>query len=104
VGRKPPQAVFRNGQMCLMGRSTKPTRSSSTHVETGALDRCRDRVILRAARNMIDGKLGEHPANVVLGEELGSKKPVHHNDRVDISPSVGNFPLTPRSSRVALNG
>jgi hypothetical protein len=87
-----------------MGRSTKPTRSSSTHVETGALDRCRDRVILRAARNMIDGKLGEHPANVVLGEELGSKKPVHHNDRVDISPSVGNFPLTPRSSRVALNG
>jgi fumarate hydratase class II len=54
-------------------------------VETGALDRCRDRVILRAARNMIDGKLGEHLASVVLGEELGSKKPVHHNDHVDIS-------------------
>jgi fumarate hydratase class II len=68
-----------------MGRSTKPTRSSSTHVETGALDRCRDRVILRAARNMIDGKLGEHLASVVLGEELGSKKPVHHNHHVDIS-------------------
>jgi hypothetical protein len=49
-----------------MGRSTKPTRSSSTHVETGALDRCRDRVILRAARNMIDGKLGEHPSNVAI--------------------------------------
>jgi hypothetical protein len=58
----------------------------------------------RSTGAAIDGKLGEHPANVVLGEELGSKKPVHHNDRVDISPSVGNFPLTPRSSRVALNG
>ena len=80
--------------MCLVGRSTKPTRSSSTHVETGALDRCRDRIILRAARNVIDGKLGEHPANVVLGDELGSKKPVHQNDRVDISPSSNNsFPI-----------
>jgi hypothetical protein len=31
----PPQAVFQNGRMCLMARSTIPTRSSPTRVETG---------------------------------------------------------------------
>jgi hypothetical protein len=78
--------------MYLMGRSTISTRSSSTHVETGAFDRCRDRAVLRA-RNVIDGKSGEHSANVVLAKELGSKSPVHPNDRVDSSPSSNDsFP------------
>jgi hypothetical protein len=67
-------------------------------VETGALDRRRDRAIPRAARNVIGGKLGGHfpsvvwqtcsgsqininlnaaianPANVALAGEPGSKK------------------------------
>jgi fumarate hydratase class II len=105
-----------------MTRSTKPTRSSSTHVETngtlGLLDPRRDRVILRVARNLIDGKLGEHfppvawktgsgtqtnmnhngaianRANELPGGELGSKKPAHRNDHVDISPSSNDsFPI-----------
>ena len=100
-----------------MGRAAKPTRSSSTHVETGPLDRRRDRAIPRAARNVIGGKLGGHfpsvvwqtgsgsqidinldtgianPANVALAGELGFKKAVHQNDRVDIGRSSNDsFP------------
>jgi fumarate hydratase class II len=100
-----------------MGRAAKPTRSSSTHVETGALDRRRDRAIPRAARNMIGGKLGGHfpsvvwqtgsgsqidinllvaianPANVALAAEPGSKKDRSQNDPVDINRSSNDsFP------------
>src|SRR5258707_7680051 len=69
--------------MCLMDRAAKPTRSSSTHVETGALDRRRDRAIPRAARNVIGGKLGEHFPSVVW--QTGSGSPININLNVAIA-------------------
>ena len=100
-----------------MARSTEPTRSSSTHVETdgfgpievaadrhcGAQSECsrqnfhigRDRMplsihalgIVRPAAAEANGTLE------LLGGELGSKKPAHQNDHVDISPSSNDsFP------------
>jgi hypothetical protein len=77
----------------------------------GLLDRRRDRAIVRAARERVDGKLNEHfpkvvwrsgvgrqtntnlngaianRANEPLGEQLGSEKPVRQNDHADVSPS-----------------
>src|SRR5471032_2920726 len=85
--------------------------SALTNHELGLLDARRTRAIVRAAREVIDGKLDDHfplvvwqtgsgtqtnmnlnevianRANELLGGELGSKKPVHPNDHVNMSQS-----------------
>ena len=85
--------------------------AAQTNRELGLLDRRRTNAIIRAAREVIDGKLDEHfplvvwqtgsgtqtnmnlnevianRANVLLGGELGHKKPVHPNDHVNMSQS-----------------
>ncbi len=79
--------------------------------DLGSLDRRRAAAIIAVAQDITDGKLDEHfpllvwqtgsgtqtnmnvnevianAANVVLGDELGSKKPVHPNDHVNMSQS-----------------
>jgi fumarate hydratase class II len=91
--------------------------AAQTNRELGLLDRRRANAIIRAAREVIDGKLDEHfplvvwqtgsgtqtnmnlnevianRANVLLGGELGHKKPVHPNDHVNMSQSSNDsFP------------
>jgi fumarate hydratase, class II len=91
--------------------------SALTNHELGLLDQRRTRAIVRAAREVIDGKLDDHfplvvwqtgsgtqtnmnlnevianRANELLGGELGSKKPVHPNDHVNMSQSSNDsFP------------
>src|SRR5437016_73858 len=91
--------------------------SAETNRELGLLDQRRARAIVRAAREVIDGKLDEHfplvvwqtgsgtqtnmnlnevianRANELLGGELGAKKPVHPNDHVNMSQSSNDsFP------------
>jgi fumarate hydratase class II len=91
--------------------------AAQTNRELGLLDRRRTNAIIRAAREVIDGKLDEHfplvvwqtgsgtqtnmnlnevianRANVLLGGELGHKKPVHPNDHVNMSQSSNDsFP------------
>ena len=91
--------------------------SAETNRELGLLDARRARAIVRAAREVIDGKLDDHfplvvwqtgsgtqtnmnlnevianRANEMLGGELGAKKPVHPNDHVNMSQSSNNsFP------------
>src|SRR3978361_603372 len=91
--------------------------SAETNRELGLLDQRRARAIVRAAREVIDGKLDDHfplvvwqtgsgtqtnmninevianRANELLGGELGSKKPVHPNDHVNMSQSSNDsFP------------
>jgi fumarate hydratase, class II len=91
--------------------------AAQTNRELGLLDRRRTNAIVRAAREVIDGKLDEHfplvvwqtgsgtqtnmnlnevianRANVLLGGELGHKKPVHPNDHVNMSQSSNDsFP------------
>jgi fumarate hydratase, class II len=91
--------------------------SAETNRELGLLDQRRARAIIRAAREVIDGKLDDHfplvvwqtgsgtqtnmnlnevianRANELLGGELGSKKPVHPNDHVNMSQSSNDsFP------------
>jgi len=85
--------------------------SAETNRELGLLDQRRARAIVRAAREVIDGKLDDHfplvvwqtgsgtqtnmnlnevianRANQMLGGELGAKKPVHPNDHVNMSQS-----------------
>jgi fumarate hydratase class II len=88
-----------------------------TNLELGLLDQRRARAIVRAAREVIDGKLDEefplvvwqtgsgtqsnmnlneviaNRANELLGGERGSKKPVHPNDHVNMSQSSNDsFP------------
>jgi fumarate hydratase class II len=85
--------------------------------ELGLLDARRTRAIIRAAREVIDGKLDDHfplvvwqtgsgtqtnmnlnevianRANELLGGELGAKQPVHPNDHVNMSQSSNDsFP------------
>src|ERR1700693_3781448 len=85
--------------------------------ELGLIDQRRARAIIRAAREVIDGKLDDHfplvvwqtgsgtqtnmnlnevianRANQLLGGELGAKKPVHPNDHVNMSQSSNDsFP------------
>jgi len=85
--------------------------------ELGLLDQRRAGAIIRAAREVIDGKLDDHfplvvwqtgsgtqtnmnlnevianRANELLGGELGAKKPVHPNDHVNMSQSSNDsFP------------
>src|ERR1700716_3835821 len=91
--------------------------SAETNRELGLLDQRRARAIIRAAREVIDGKLDDHfplvvwqtgsgtqtnmnlnevianRANQMLGGELGAKKPVHPNDHVNMSQSSNDcFP------------
>ena len=91
--------------------------AAQTNRELGLLDQRRARAIIRAAREVIDGALDDHfplvvwqtgsgtqsnmnlnevianRANELLGGELGSKKPVHPNDHVNMSQSSNDsFP------------
>jgi len=91
--------------------------SAETNRELGLLDQRRARAIVRAAREVIDGKLDDHfplvvwqtgsgtqtnmnlnevianRANELLGGELGAKQPVHPNDHVNMSQSSNDsFP------------
>ena len=91
--------------------------SAETNRELGLIDARRARAIVRAAREVIDGKLDDHfplvvwqtgsgtqtnmnlnevianRANEMLGGELGAKKPVHPNDHVNMSQSSNDsFP------------
>src|SRR5216684_535190 len=91
--------------------------AAQTNRELGLLDRRRARAIIRAAREVIDGKLDDHfplvvwqtgsgtqtnmnvnevianRANELLGGKLGAKSPVHPNDHVNMSQSSNDcFP------------
>ena len=91
--------------------------AAETNRELGLLDRRRAGAIIRAAREVIDGKLDDHfplvvwqtgsgtqtnmnlnevianRANEMLGGKLGAKQPVHPNDHVNMSQSSNDsFP------------
>ena len=91
--------------------------SAETNREFGLIDRRRAGAIIRAAREVIDGKLDDHfplvvwqtgsgtqtnmnlnevianRANELLGGERGAKQPVHPNDHVNMSQSSNDsFP------------
>src|SRR5881396_249631 len=91
--------------------------AAETNPELGLLDQRRARAIVRAAREVIDGKLDDHfplvvwqtgsgtqtnmnlnevianRANELLGGKLGAKSPVHPNDHVNMSQSSNDcFP------------
>src|SRR5215218_6275041 len=91
--------------------------SAETNRELGLLDARRTGAIIRAAREVIDGKLDDHfplvvwqtgsgtqtnmnlnevianRANELLGGKLGAKEPVHPNDHVNMSQSSNDsFP------------
>ncbi|TKT72238.1 class II fumarate hydratase [Afipia massiliensis] len=91
--------------------------SAQTNLELGLLDQRRARAIVRAAREVIDGRLDHHfplvvwqtgsgtqsnmnlnevianRASELLGGEPGTKKPVHPNDHVNMSQSSNDsFP------------
>jgi fumarate hydratase class II len=91
--------------------------AAETNHELGLLDQRRARAIIRAAREVIEGKLDDHfplvvwqtgsgtqtnmnlnevianRANELLGGKLGTKQPVHPNDHVNMSQSSNDaFP------------
>src|SRR6478672_9546358 len=91
--------------------------AAETNRELGLIDRRRAGAIIRAAREVIEGKLDDHfplvvwqtgsgtqtnmnlnevianRANVLLGGKLGAKEPVHPNDHVNMSQSSNDsFP------------
>jgi fumarate hydratase class II len=91
--------------------------AAETNRELGLLDQRRARAIVRAAHEVIDGKLDDHfplvvwqtgsgtqtnmnlnevianRANELLGGKLGAKEPVHPNDHVNMSQSSNDsFP------------
>src|ERR1700716_3561490 len=91
--------------------------AAETNRELGLLDQRRARAVIRAAREVIDGKLDDHfplvvwqtgsgtqtnmnlnevianRANELLGGERGAKSPVHPNDHVNMSQSSNDsFP------------
>src|SRR3979490_1639800 len=91
--------------------------AAETNRELGLLDQRRARAIIRAAREVIDGKFDDHfplvvwqtgsgtqtnmnlnevianRANELLGAELGAKSAVHPNDHVNMSQSSNDsFP------------
>ncbi|MEO8322415.1 MAG: lyase family protein, partial [Bradyrhizobium sp.] len=91
--------------------------AAQTNRDLGLLDARRTGAITRAAREVIEGKLDDHfplvvwqtgsgtqtnmnlnevianRANEMLGGELGTKKPVHPNDHVNMSQSSNDsFP------------
>src|SRR4029079_12220217 len=97
-------------------RIPKPA-TAQTNRELGLLDARRAGAIIRAAKEVIEGKLDDHfplvvwqtgsrtqtnmnlnevianRANQMLGGELGAKKPVHPNDHVNMSQSSNDsFP------------
>ena len=91
--------------------------AAETNRELGLIDQRRARAIVRAAREVIDGKFDDHfplvvwqtgsgtqtnmnlnevianRANELLGGKLGAKQPVHPNDHVNMSQSSNDsFP------------
>jgi fumarate hydratase, class II len=91
--------------------------SAETNRELGLIDQRRARAIIRAAREVIDGKLDDHfplvvwqtgsgtqtnmnlnevianRASQLLGGKLGAKRPIHPNDHVNMSQSSNDsFP------------
>ena len=91
--------------------------AAETNYELGLIDERRAKAIIRAAQEVIDGKLDDHfplvvwqtgsgtqtnmnlnevianRANELLGGELGAKEPVHPNDHVNMSQSSNDsFP------------
>jgi fumarate hydratase class II len=91
--------------------------ATETNRELGLIDQRRARAIIRAAREVIEGKLDDHfplvvwqtgsgtqtnmnlnevianRANELLGGKLGAKQPVHPNDHVNLSQSSNDsFP------------
>src|SRR5215218_511233 len=91
--------------------------SAETNRELGLLDKRRAGAIIRAAREVIDGQFDDHfplvvwqtgsgtqsnmnlnevianRASELIGGELGTKKPVHPNDHVNMSQSSNDsFP------------
>src|ERR1700704_4132759 len=91
--------------------------AAQSNRELGLLDQRRANAIIRAAREVIEGKLDDHfplvvwqtgsgtqsnmnlnevianRANELLGGELGANKPVHPNDHVNMSQSSNDsFP------------
>jgi fumarate hydratase class II len=91
--------------------------AAETNLELGILDARRTRAMVKAAQEVIDGKLNDHfplvvwqtgsgtqtnmnvnevianRANEMLGAPLGAKKPVHPNDHVNMSQSSNDsFP------------
>src|SRR6266481_1149018 len=91
--------------------------AAETNRELGLLDQRRARAIIRAAREVIEGKLDDHfplvvwqtgsgtqtnmnlnevianRANELLGGKLGAKQPIHPNDHVNLSQSSNDsFP------------
>src|SRR6266699_6698288 len=91
--------------------------AAETNRELGLIDQRRARAIIRAAREVIDGKLDDHfplvvwqtgsgtqtnmnlnevianRAHELLGGKLGAKTPVHPNDHVNMSQSSNDsFP------------
>jgi fumarate hydratase, class II len=91
--------------------------AAETNRELGLIDQRRTRAIIRAAREVIDGKLDDqfplvvwqtgsgtqtnmnlneviaNRANELLGGKLGAKTPVHPNDHVNMSQSSNDaFP------------
>jgi fumarate hydratase, class II len=91
--------------------------ATETNRELGLLDARRARAIIRAAREVIEGKLDDHfplvvwqtgsgtqtnmnlnevianRANELLGGKLGAKQPIHPNDHVNLSQSSNDsFP------------
>ena len=97
--------------------------AAETNRELGLLDRRRAGAIIRAAREVIDGKLDGHfplvvwqtgsgtqtnmnlnevianRANEMLGGKLGTKQPVHPNDHVNMSQSSND--LFPTAMHIA---
>ncbi|QHO71490.1 fumarate hydratase, class II [Bradyrhizobium sp. CCBAU 051011] len=91
--------------------------AAQTNLELGLIDERKANAIIRAAREVIEGKLDDHfplvvwqtgsgtqtnmnlnevianRANEMLGGELGAKEPVHPNDHVNMSQSSNDsFP------------
>src|SRR6266704_4833186 len=108
-------------------RHTSSTRDWSSDVcSSDLLDQRRARAIVRAAREVIDGKLDDHfplvvwqtgsgtqtnmnlnevianRANELLGGELGAKQPVHPNDHVNMSQSSND--VFPTAMHIAAAG
>ena len=100
--------------------------AAQTNRELGLLDARRAGAIMRAAREVIDGKLDDHfplvvwqtgsgtqtnmnlnevianRANEMLGGKLGAKEPVHPNDHVNMSQSSND--LFPTAMHIAAAG
>ena len=97
--------------------------AAQTNVQLGLLDQRRGRAIVRAAQEVVDGKLDSHfvvdifqtgsgtstnmntnevvsnRATQILGGELGSNKPVHPNDHVNMGQSSND--VIPTAMHVA---